>query len=124
MPDQATQIVGLGIITGFVAGLAGVGGAIILVPALVVFFNFSQHQAQGTSLLLLSLPVSAVAAWTYYKEGHVNIPVVGLLALGFLLGGFLGSKAAAALSSVTLQRLFGVLLITLGVRMVFFTKIG
>ncbi len=124
MPEHSTQLVGLGIITGFIAGLAGVGGAIILVPALVVFFNFSQHQAQGTSLLLLSLPVSAVAAWMYYKEGHVNLPVAGLLAVGFIVGGFLGSKAAVALPGAILQRLFGVLIITLGVRMVFFTKAG
>ena len=73
----------LGLITGTVSGLIGIGGGVLLTPALVYLFGFTQHSAQGTTLALLVPPVSLLAAWTYYQEGDVNIKVAGLIFLGF-----------------------------------------
>ena len=108
----------LGLGAGIFSGLIGVGGGVIIVPALVLLFGLSQHQAQGTTLAMLVPPVGLLAAWTYYREGYVHLPIAGWLCLGFFLGGFLGAKAAAALSDVTLERAFGVALLAISVKMI------
>ena len=122
MPNQTIVIILLGAVTGFVAGLAGVGGGIVIIPVLVMLLGYSQHQAQGTAISLLSIPVSIAAAWTYYRSGFVDLKIVGFLAVGFVVGGYFGAKVAVQLPNVLLQRLFGVLLITIGLRMVVFAK--
>ena len=77
----------LGLLAGIFSGLIGVGGGVIIVPALVFLFGLSQHQAQGTTLALLVPPIGLLAAWTYYKEGHVDLKIAGLICVGFFLGG-------------------------------------
>jgi uncharacterized membrane protein YfcA len=84
-----SMIIGLlliGFAAGILGGMVGVGGGLIVVPALVFFFGFSQHQAQGTSLGLLVLPVALLGMMNYYKAGYVDFKVVGLLALSFFVG--------------------------------------
>ena len=115
-------IILLGAVTGFVGGLAGLGGGIVVIPVLVVFFGFTQQQAQGSALALLAIPVSFVAAYTYWKAGYVDIKIVLLLAAGFVVGGYAGAKLAVAMPTVLLQRIFGFLLLGLGARMVFFAR--
>ena len=122
MPNQTIVIILLGAVTGFVAGLAGIGGGIVIIPVLVMLLGYSQHQAQGTAISLLSIPVSIAAAWTYYRSGFVDLRIVGFLAIGFVVGGYFGAKVAVQMPNVLLQRLFGVLLITIGLRMVVFAK--
>lgn len=100
----------IGISAGTLSGLIGVGGGIIVVPALVYFLSFSQHQAQGTSLGLLLLPVGILAVLNYYQKGHVDVKVVGIMAVGFLLGGFLGSKISLAISQETVKKIFAIVL--------------
>jgi len=112
----------LGVLTGFVGGLAGLGGGIIVIPALVILFGYTQQQAQGSALAMLAIPVSLVAAWTYWKAGYVDVKVVLLLAAGFIVGGYAGAKLAVAMPTVLLQRIFGILLLGLGARMVLFAK--
>ena len=112
----------LGVLTGFVGGLAGLGGGIVVIPVLVVFFGFTQHQAQGSALALLAIPVSVVAAYTYWKAGYVDVKVVLLLAAGFVVGGDAGAKLAIVMPTILLQRIFGILLLGLGARMVFFAR--
>ncbi|MFL5740555.1 MAG: sulfite exporter TauE/SafE family protein [Flavisolibacter sp.] len=100
----------IGLLAGVLSGLIGVGGGIIIVPALVYFLGFTQHEAQGTSLGLLLLPIGILAVFSYYSKGYIDIKYVGIMAVGFLLGGFLGSKLALSISEITLKRIFAVVL--------------
>jgi uncharacterized protein len=97
----------LGLITGVISGLIGIGGGVILTPALVYLFGFSQHAAQGTTLALLVPPVSLLAAWTYYQKGNVDLKVAAIVFIGFFIGGYFGAKLAIQLSDFWLRRIFG-----------------
>jgi len=108
----------LGLFAGTFSGVIGIGGGVIIVPALVLLFGFAEHQAQGTTLALLIPPVGILAAYTYYKSGFINWPVAGLICAGFLVGGLLGAKMAIDLSDGTLQKIFGVAIIVIGIYMV------
>ena len=109
----------LGILAGTLSGLIGIGGGIIIVPALVFLFGFSQHSAQGTTLALLVPPIGILAAWTYYKQGYVDLKVAGFICLGFLLGGLLGARFATGISNVMLERIFGISLLLISLKMLF-----
>ena len=109
----------IGILSGLLAGIFGVGGAIIVIPALVFLLGFSQHDAQGTSLAFMIPPVGILAAWNYWKEGHVNWRVALILALAFVVGAYLGSEFSINISDRTLRRMFGVLLILVAIKMIF-----
>ncbi len=108
----------LGLAGGFVGGMFGIGGGVLVVPALVLFFGFSQHMAQGTMIMTFILPSFLLAAWTYYKAGNVNLPVALLIALGMLAGTFLGATYAHTLSTPVLKKCFGALVIVVGLRMI------
>ncbi|MFA7319327.1 MAG: TSUP family transporter [Parcubacteria group bacterium] len=108
----------LGLFAGTFSGVIGIGGGVIIVPALVLLFGFAEHQAQGTTLALLIPPVGILAAYTYYKSGFINWPVAGLICVGFLIGGLIGAKLAIDLSDGTLQKIFGVAIIIIGIYMV------
>jgi hypothetical protein len=110
----------LGLAAGIVSGLIGIGGGIIVVPALVLVFKLSQHQAQGTTLAMLVPPIGILAAWTYYRQGYVNLRMASFLCLGFFFGGLLGARIATNLSSATLEKVFGVALLLVGLKMIFF----
>jgi len=101
----------IGLFAGMVSGLIGIGGGIIVVPCLVYIFGFSQHAAQGTTLAMLIPPIGLLAARAYYKQGYVNIPVAGLICLGFVLGGFIGAKFAIGFPEVILRKVFGICLL-------------
>ncbi|MEH2246332.1 sulfite exporter TauE/SafE family protein [Nostoc sp.] len=117
--DNILLCLSLGLIAGIVSGITGIGGGIIILPALIFVFGFSQHQAQGTTLTLLVSPIDALAAWTYYKQGYVDLKIAVLLCLGFVLGGWLGAKIGIGLSNVVLSRIFGVLLLVSAMRVIF-----
>lgn len=112
----------IGIAAGILSGLLGLGGAIIIIPALVFFMGFSQQTAQGTALLMMVLPVGALAAYEYYKEGYVEIKPALLMAIFFFIGGYLGAKFATQIPQDTLKKLFAVMLIILAIKMLFFEK--
>jgi hypothetical protein len=109
----------LGLVAGVISGLIGIGGGVILVPALIFLFGFSQHMAQGTTLALLVPPIGLLAAWTYYRHGYVNTEVAALICLGFFFGGLIGAKIATDLPNIFLERLFGVLLLLIALKMIF-----
>jgi uncharacterized membrane protein YfcA len=115
-------IVLVGLAAGMLSGLVGVGGGIIIVPALVYFIGFSQKTAQGTSLALIMLPVGIFGVLHYYKQGYVDYKIVGLLAIGFLAGSFFGSKIALSISQETLKKIFAMLMIVIAIKMLFFDK--
>ncbi len=110
MPNLFLYII-IGVFAGVVSGLIGIGGGIIIVPCLIYIFGFSQHAAQGTTLAMLIPPIGILAALAYYKQGHVDFLVAGLLCLGFVLGGYLGAKFAVGLPEIILRRIFGVCLL-------------
>lgn len=107
----------IGIITGVMAGMLGIGGAIIMIPALVFFMGFSQQMAQGTSLAVMLPPVGIIAAYNYYKAGQVNIKFAIILAVCFLVGSYFGSKLALNLPEPVLKKIFGVLLLLVAAKM-------
>lgn len=115
-------IIMVGLAAGLLSGLVGVGGGIIIVPALVYFIGFSQKTAQGTSLALIMLPVGIFGVLQYYKQGHVDFRIVGLLAIGFLAGSFWGSKIALSLPQDTVKKIFAVLMIIVAIKMLFLDK--
>jgi uncharacterized membrane protein YfcA len=117
--DMTAQIVLtviiIGIAAGMLSGLVGVGGGIIMVPALIFFLNYNQHQAQGTSLGVLTLPVVIVASLYYYHQCKkmgtpMDLRVIGLLAAGFVVGAFFGSKLAISLPTSILKKIFAIIL--------------
>lgn len=107
----------IGILEGVLSGLVGVGGGIIMVPLLVMFFGFNQHEAQGTSLAVLAVPVTAVAVFNYYKEGQINLKYAAIIALFFVLGSIVGSKFALTLDQKVLKKIFAVVLIVIAGKM-------
>ncbi|MBD2519729.1 sulfite exporter TauE/SafE family protein [Nostoc sp. FACHB-973] len=109
----------LGLVAGIISGMTGIGGGIIILPALMFFLGFSQHLAQGTTLALLVLPVDLLAAWTYYKQGDVDIKVATILCLGFILGGWLGAKIGISLPNDILNKTFAFLLLVSAFRILF-----
>lgn len=108
----------LGLVAGTLSGLIGIGGGVIIVPALVFLFGLSQHEAQGTTLALLVPPIGILAAWTYYKQGCVDLKIAAFICLGFILGGLFGAKFAISLSNVQLERIFGVALLLISLKMI------
>jgi len=108
----------LGVVAGILSGLIGIGGGTIIVPALIFLFGFSQHLAQGTTLALLVPPIGILAAWTYYKQGYVDLHIAALICIGFFFGGLLGAKLATHLSNVILERIFGVALLLIALKMI------
>jgi uncharacterized membrane protein YfcA len=112
----------IGIAAGMLAGLVGVGGGVIIIPALIYFLGFTQKEAQGTSLGILLLPVGILAVMNYYKQGFIDIKVVIIISLAFIVGGFFGSKLALSVSQDTLRKLFGTLLLILAIKMLFIDK--
>jgi uncharacterized protein len=108
----------LGLVAGFLSGIVGIGGGVIIVPALVFIFGLTQHQAQGTTLALLVPPIGLLAAWTYYTNGYVNLKIAGFVCLGFFLGGLFGGKIAVGLSNAVLEKVFGVVILLIGIKMI------
>lgn len=108
----------LGLSAGAASGLLGVGGGIIIVPTLVFLLGFSERLAQGTTLALMLPPIGILAVWEYWKHGFVNWPAALFICLGFVLGGFLGSKVAVNLSDGYLQKIFGAAIVLMGLYMI------
>lgn len=112
----------IGLAAGMLSGLVGVGGGIIIVPALMYFLKFDQHQAQGTSLGLLLMPVGILAVMNYYNKGYLDINVVAIMCVAFVIGAFFGSKASLVISQEKLKKVFAILLLFVAIKMLFLDK--
>jgi uncharacterized membrane protein YfcA len=112
----------VGLAAGILGGMVGVGGGIIIVPALVYFLAFSQHQAQGTSLALMLFPVGILGVINYYRKGYVDFRYAGLLAIGFVVGSYLGSRFSLSLPQLTVKRIFGGIMLLVALKMLFIDK--
>ncbi len=109
----------LGLMAGWLSGLIGIGGGIIIVPVLYFLFSFSLRTAQGTSIAALAPPIGIFAAYVYYRQGNVDIKAAGLIAAGFFIGGFLGAKSNYLLNKDVVGKMMALLLIGIGVKMLF-----
>jgi uncharacterized membrane protein YfcA len=109
----------VGLVAGILSGMVGVGGGIIIVPALIYFLGYTQHMAQGTSLAVLLLPAGFFAVLNYYKGGYINIQATLLIAATFLVGGFVGSKISIGLDQQTVKKIFAGLLFLISIKMFF-----
>jgi hypothetical protein len=109
----------LGLAAGIFSGVVGLGGGVIIVPALVFLFGLTQHQAQGTTLALLVPPIGILAAYEYYKRGYVDLRIAAFICLGFVLGGLIGARIATGIPDAVLKKIFGVALLLIGAKMIF-----
>ncbi|MDR2191974.1 MAG: sulfite exporter TauE/SafE family protein [Endomicrobium sp.] len=110
--------VGIGLTGGVLSGLMGVGGGIVLIPLMIAFLKMTQHQAQGTSLAVITLSLFSMLA--YYKKGYVNISAAVFIGIGFAAGGILGAHFAALIPSEILKKCFAVLMIIVGLKIIIF----
>lgn len=109
----------LGFVAGVFGGVFGLGGGTILIPAMVMLFGLTQHQAQGTTLAIMIPPIGLLAAWRYFQTGNVKIAMAGFICLGFFFGGWVGANVVQGVSEPVLKRLFGVFLMVISLRMIF-----
>lgn len=116
-PIAIISFVLLGGVAGMLSGLLGIGGGVMLVPCLVFLFGMSEHLAQGTTLALMVPPIGLAAAYTYYKQGYVDLKIAALICLGFATGGWFGAKLATSLSNAVLAHIFAGALILIAMKM-------
>lgn len=109
----------IGLVAGFMGGLVGIGGGVIIVPALVLVLGLSQHLSQGISLAMMIFPVGIMGVINYYKKGYVDFKYAGLIAVGFFLGSYLGSKFSLSLPQETVRKIFAVVMILLAIKLLF-----
>ena len=109
----------IGLAAGILSGFIGLGGAIIIIPALVLFMGMSQYMAQGTSLAVMLPPIGLLAAWNYWKAGELNLKYAMIIAAAFLIGGYIGSKYALTVSENTLRKVFAAALFLVAMNMFF-----
>ena len=111
----------LGLAAGTFSGFMGLGGGILLTPALVYIFGLSQHQAQGTSLAVMVPPITLLAALRYYYSGNVRLDIAVFIALGFMVGGIIGAQIVQAVPDMVLKKIFGAILLIMALKMIVFT---
>ena len=101
------------------AGMLGIGGGLVVIPALVMVMGMSQQAAQGTSLAMMLPPIGILAAYNYYKAGHVDIKIALVLAITFIAGSYFGSKLAIRLPQELMKKIFGIFLLLVAIKMLF-----
>ena len=111
--------IAIGFFSGILSGVFGIGGGVVIVPALIFLARLTPVTATGTSLVALLLPVGALGAWEYYKKGHLNVPAALYVAVGLFVGAWVGARLAQHLTPVQLKRAFAVILVLVAGRMWF-----
>lgn len=117
--ETIVYLIIIGLIAGFMGGLVGIGGGVIIVPALVLVLGLSQHLSQGISLAMMIFPVGIMGVINYYKKGYVDFKYAGLIAVGFFVGSYLGSKFSLSLPQETVRKIFAVVMILLAIKLLF-----
>lgn len=115
--SQLLILISIGVAAGILSGFIGIGGGVVIVPALIYFMGMSQFQAQGTSLAIMLPPVGIMAFYNYYKAGHVNLTYAAIIAFTFIIGGYLGSKVALKLNPNVVRFVFGILMLYVSARL-------
>ena len=109
----------IGVFAGFAAGIFGIGGGIVLIPALIYWAGFSQHMATGTSLAVLLPPIGLAATFEYYRHGNVDVRAAVILAATMLLGAWIGAYFANRIEAPQLRLIFGLFLCGIGLYLVY-----
>ena len=109
----------VGITAGVLSGFIGIGGGIVIVPALIYLVGLSQLQAQGTSLALMLPPIGILAFMHYYREGNVDLKVAGIIAATFIVGGFFGAKLAHKVNENLVKIIFGIIMILMAAKLIY-----
>ena len=117
-------LIAIGLMAGVFGGIFGVGGAVIMIPALVYFLGVDQHTAQGTSLAVMLPPIGLFAAYNYYKAGQVDIWYAVIIAVTFMIGGYFGSMIALKLPENLMKKIFGIFLLLTALRLIFSKQAG
>lgn len=107
-----------GFLAGILSGMVGIGGGIILVPALVYFLGMTQHQAQGTTLAMFLMPIGILGVYNYYQAGHVDIKTALIVAITFVAGSYFGSKIAISVDQAAVKKIFGVTMLLVSLKMI------
>ena len=110
-------LLAVGLVAGFLSGMVGIGGGIIIVPVLVYFLGFTQHQAQGTTLFMFLLPIGILGVMNYHKQGYVDYKTALFICSTFVFGSYFGSKLSISLDQKTIKQIFGAIIIVLGIKM-------
>lgn len=114
-------VAAIGLVGGVLSGLFGIGGGLVIVPALVLLAEFPIATAAGTSLAALLLPVGALGTLEYFRAGQVDIRAAAIIAAGLLIGAYFGARIGTSLPPAVAQRAFGVFLLLVGARLALFT---
>jgi len=113
----------IGIFAGVLSGMVGIGGGILVVPALIYFLGMGQHAAQGTSLALMLPPIGILGVMNYYKAGALNWKYAAVIAIAFIIGGYIGSKVSLTfISEAAMKKVFGIIMLIASIKLVFFSK--
>lgn len=115
--QEVLILLGIGLLAGFLSGLIGIGGGIVIVPVLVYFFAMSQKTAQGTTLFMFLLPIGILGVFNYHKAGHVDYKTAIIMGITFVLGSYFGSKTAIGMDPRLVKQIFGVAIIIIGIKM-------
>ncbi len=110
-------LLAVGLAAGFLSGMVGIGGGIIIVPVLVYFLGFTQHQAQGTTLFMFLLPIGILGVMNYHKQGYVDYKTALIICTTFIFGSYFGSKLSISLDQKTIKQIFGAIIMLLGIKM-------
>ena len=120
MPEPSVVLVlGIGLAAGILSGVFGIGGGVIIVPALIYMAGFRQHSATGTSLAVLLPPIGIGAMWEYYSHGNVDLRVAMIMAVAVFAGGWIGALVANRVAGPYLRLAFGLFVVVLGVSLIF-----
>lgn len=120
--NEVYMLLAIGLFAGIVSGMVGIGGGLVIVPALVYFMNYSQHQAQGVSLTMFLLPIGILGVYNYYKNGDITVETIRfalIMCASFVVGSFFGSKIAIAMNQELLRKVFGVFILLIALKMIF-----
>ena len=120
--ESVIYLILIGLAAGILGGMVGIGGGVLIVPALVLILGLSQHQSQGISLAMMIFPVGILGVINYYKKGYVDFRYAGLLAVGFFAGSYIGSKFSLSLPQDTVKKVFAIVMILLAIKLLFSGK--
>ena len=116
---QISILLLIGICAGFLSGMVGIGGGIIIVPMLVYFLGFEQHTAQGTALFMFLFPIGILGVMNNYNKGFVDMKTAAFICSTFIIGSYFGSKLAISIDKATITKVFGIIFLIISLKMIF-----
>lgn len=116
---QISILLFIGICAGFLSGMVGIGGGIVIVPMLVYFLGFEQHTAQGTTLFMFLFPIGILGVMNYYNKGHVDMKTAAVICSTFIIGSYFGSKLSLSIDKALITKIFGGIFLIISLKMIF-----